>query len=276
MASEAWDLAHRSAAAAGVELRPLRTLGDCDAIIRVTVATWGEGQTVPREMIRALADSGNVPHGAFAGQEMIGFVLGWTGVDEHDGLHVHSHMLAALPDRRHGGVGYALKLAQRADALDRGIALARWTFDPLVARNAYFNLHKLGVVADRFERNFYGEMTDALNRDDRSDRLVVRWALDREPGPRSVGRSRGDSVVLRREDERPRIVGEPSGAVAVVEVPPELLELRERDPALATSWREAVAEALEACLGRGMVAVAFDRERSAYVFAAPSAPAETA
>jgi predicted GNAT superfamily acetyltransferase len=270
VASQAWELAHRAAAAAGIELRPLRTLDECDAIIRVTTETWGEGQNVPREMLRALADSGNVPHGAFAGQELIGFVLGWTGIDAREGLHVHSHMLAALPDRRHRGVGFALKLAQRADALERGIALARWTFDPLVARNAYFNLHKLGAVADRFERNFYGEMTDALNRDDRSDRLVVRWALDREPGPHGVGRPAGDDVVLRREDERPRIVGRPTGHLAVVEVPADHLELRERDPTLATSWREAVAEAVEACLGRGMVAHAFDRERSAYVFAPPA------
>jgi predicted GNAT superfamily acetyltransferase len=239
-------------------------------------ATWGEGQNVPREMIRALADSGNVPHGAFAGRELVGFVLGWTGVDEREGPHVHSHMLAAIPGRRHRGVGFALKLAQRADALERGIAVARWTFDPLVARNAYFNLHKLGAVADRFERDFYGEMTDALNRDDRSDRLVVRWALDREPGPRSIGPQAADDVVLRREDERPRIVGRPSGRLAVVEVPPEHRELRERDPALATAWREAVAEAVEACLGRGMVALAFDRERSAYVFVTPSADAGTA
>ena len=67
---------------------------------------------------------------------MIGYVLGWAGVDPDDGLHLHSHMLAALPDRRHRGVGYALKLAQRAQALDQGIDLVRWTFDPLVARNA--------------------------------------------------------------------------------------------------------------------------------------------
>jgi predicted GNAT superfamily acetyltransferase len=54
-------------------------------------------------------------------------------------------------------------------------------------------------------------------------------------------------------------------------MPPEHGELRERDSALATSWREAVAEVVEACLGRGMVALEFDRERSAYVFGPPSA-----
>jgi predicted GNAT superfamily acetyltransferase len=94
-------------------------------------------------MLRALAESGNVPYGAFAERDLIGYVLGWAGVDPAEGLHTHSHMLAAVPDRRHRGVGYALKLAQRAQALDQGIRFVRWTFDPLVARNAYFNLQKL-------------------------------------------------------------------------------------------------------------------------------------
>ena len=70
------------------------------------IATWGEHQLLPREMIRALGDSGNTPWGAFAGEEMIGYVLGWSGVDPEEGLHTHSHMLATLPDRRHRGVGY--------------------------------------------------------------------------------------------------------------------------------------------------------------------------
>ena len=114
---------------------------------------------------------------------MVGFVLGWAGVDG-EGLHVHSHMLAALPERRHRGVGYALKLGQRAQALAQDIHVARWTFDPLVARNAWFNFGKLGAVADAFGRAFYGEMTDEINAGDRSDRLVVRWDLDLDPAPR--------------------------------------------------------------------------------------------
>ncbi len=93
------------------------------------VATWGPFQLPPREVITALAHSGNVPLGAYDDERLVGFVLGWAGVDE-EGLHVHSHMLAALPERRHRGVGYALKLGQRAQALDQGIHVARWTFDP--------------------------------------------------------------------------------------------------------------------------------------------------
>ena len=175
----AWGRAIEAAAKADVGLRPLTSLDDADAILRVMMATWQEA--IPRETIRALAGSGNVPWGAFDGDELIGYVLGWAAVSTVDGLHEHSHMLAALPDRRHVGVGYALKLAQRASCLDRGIHLVRWTFDPLVARNAHLNINKLGATCDLFHRDYYGQMPDAINAGDRSDRLVVRWSLDADP-----------------------------------------------------------------------------------------------
>ncbi len=263
--SEAWELAHRAAATAGVELRPLSSVQDADRIARVAAVTWGEEQPVPREMVRALAESGNVPYGAFADGELVGYVLGWAGVDA-EGLHVHSHMLAAVPDRRHRGVGYALKLAQRAQALDQGIAVVRWTFDPLVARNAYFNLHKLGAVVDRFGRDFYGEMTDALNRGDRSDRFVVRWDVRDEPGRRGPSVPQAPTLVRRGPNERPDRVGGPSGDAAIVEIPAEHAGLRASRPEVARAWRDVVAEAAEACLARGLLGTEFLRDRSAYIF----------
>ena len=268
MRASAWDLASKAAHAAGVELRPLTTSEQFDDAIGVMTATWGPYQLLPREVFTALAHSGNVPWGAYDEDRLAGFVLGWAGVDDV-GLHVHSHMLAALPDRRHRGVGYALKLAQRAQALDQGIPIARWTFDPLVARNAWLNLGKLGAVADRFGRAFYGEMADDLNRGDRTDRLVVRWDLGRSPGRRPIDDAALETI-LRAEGDRdapePRLAGGnvPLGG-AFLEVPRDLAPLRERDPALATRWRDAVAEGLDACFANGLIAVGFDRERSAYV-----------
>src|SRR5205807_1580797 len=127
----------RAAADAGVEVRALAELEDAGRILGVMVATWGEHQLIPTELIRALQGSGNLPYGAFRGEEMIGYVLGFLGPDPVDGVHVHSHMLAVVPDRRHRGVGRALKLAQRAAALDAGVHVVRWTFDPMQARNAH-------------------------------------------------------------------------------------------------------------------------------------------
>jgi predicted GNAT superfamily acetyltransferase len=236
-----WEQAHAAAAAAGVSLRPLRSIEDADRILAVMIATWGEHQLLPREMIRALAESGNDPYGAFDGDEMVGYVLGWAGVDD-TGPHVHSHMLAALPSRRHRGLGTALKLAQRAQSLDHGFTVVRWTFDPMIARNAYLNMVKLGAVADRFHRNFYGEMSDTLNRGERSDRLVVRWDLEREPGPRDV----------------------PADA-AIVVVPAEYAEMRDADRDRALAERDRVAAELERLFAEGAVAAGFDRERSAYL-----------
>jgi predicted GNAT superfamily acetyltransferase len=242
-----WAIAHAAAAAADVSLRPLTTVEHADGILDVMIATWGNHQLLPREMIVALAESGNMPTGAFDHDEvLIGYVLGWAGVDE-GGLHVHSHMLAALPERRHRGVGFALKLAQRAQALDQGIHVVRWTFDPMVARNAWVNLGKLGAVADRFRRDFYGRMTDTLNEGERSDRLMVRWDLDPTPGlPRSF------------PDDAPTVT-----------VPRDYAELRDRDPEAARTARDETAAAFETYLAQGRIVAGFDRERSAYLMATP-------
>ena len=215
------------------------------------VATWGEHQLVPREMIRALADSGNIPYGAFRRDELVGYVLGWMGLDG-DGPHVHSHMLAVLPGSRSGGVGYALKLAQRAQALEAGYRVVRWTFDPLQARNAHFNLNKLGVQCDRFHRDFYGD--DERCAEPRRPERPARGAV----GPASSGRQLHEPTraargcAPRRRAARDAHAGawrrsQPStrrGSVRVG-IPADYAGLKERDPALALGWRDAVGEVLE-------------------------------
>jgi len=269
--TDPWTLAHERARVAGVTLGQLTTVEDADLVNQVIAATWG-GQHMDREVVRALAISGNVSWGAFDDDgSLIGFVLGWAGVDE-DGLHVHSHMLAAVPDRRHRGVGHALKLAQRAQALDQGIEVVRWTFDPVVARNAWLNLGKLGAVVDRFARNFYGEMADAINVGERSDRLTVAWHLPREPGAHVIAEPPA-GLLVRSDDAlpRPEVSGERPSRVAAIELPSEYHDLRTADPVLGTMWRDAIADAIEACLDAKMLGAAFDRERSSYIFAVPDA-----
>jgi predicted GNAT superfamily acetyltransferase len=240
--TDPWALANAAADAANVKLRALAEPEDGDVVNHVIERTWG-GQHLDREVIRALGFSGNTVWGAEADGDVIGFALGWAGVDE-EGLHVHSHMVAAVPDRRHAGVGYALKLAQRAAALDQGIEVMRWTFDPMVARNAWFNMGKLGTLADRFYPAFYGEMTDALNAGERSDRLVTRWILAREPGPWP----------------------EPAGAQRIP-VPAEYADLRAHDPTAADAARDEVRAAIETSLHAGGIVVGFDRATSSYLVA---------
>ncbi len=250
MERSAWDLAHTAAAAAGVSLRPADSPVAGSEILDVIRATWGPNDLLPREMVIALGESGNVPYAAWDDAGIVGFVLGWAGVDPHDGLHAHSHMLAALPDRRHRGVGYALKLAQRAHCLDQDIHLVRWTFDPMLARNAWLNLGKLGATADRFRRNFYGDMSDDLNAGDRSDRLVVRWDLDREPRPSPM----------------------PEGAPRTT-IPRDYPAVRAADPERARVERDRVAADIEARFADGLVVVGFDGATATYAFAYPEGSA---
>ena len=172
-------------------------------------------------------------------------------------------MLAAIPTRRHRGVGYALKLAQRAQALDQGIHVARWTFDPLVARNAWFNMGKLGTVADEFRRGFYGEMADEINRGDRTDRLFVRWDLD--PARRRASRRAARRLAAEgASDARTGPARRGRAGGALVEVPSDHPELRRG----TRRWRPAggtPAPTALIVLRGGLIVGAFDRDRSAYV-----------
>jgi predicted GNAT superfamily acetyltransferase len=188
-------------------------------------------------------------------------------------------MLAVLPTRREGGVGYALKLAQRAAALDAGAHVVRWTFDPMQSRNAHFNVNKLGTTADRFHRHYYGDMTDVLNRGERTDRLEARWDLDRAP-LRRPGVPGVERVVLRNTGGRPERVGHPlpvADGGFRVETVRDYPALREADRATASLWRDAVADAIEACVAMGMVVAAFDSDPAgtpAYLLAPPDAIVE--
>ena len=276
-----WQAARKAADEAGVAVAPLRELSEADQVLQVMEATWGERQVIPRELLRALQASGNVLYGAFDGPRLVGFVLGFygprtgypgpgppAGEDESASFHLHSHMLAVLPGWRSRGVGYALKLAQRAAALDAGVTEVRWTFDPLLARNARFNLRRLGALADRFHREFYGEMEDALNRGDRSDRLEASWMLHGRPGGQAAPPAEAEAILEREgppDAPRPGPVRSPSASSCLVWIPADYPELRGRAPGLAADWREASARAFEACLEAGMVAVDF-LDGSAYLF----------
>lgn len=251
-------------------LRPLEDLEDADRARHVIESVWGE-QVLPRELIRAFQHAGTTLVGAEEGNRFVGFVFGFTGFEPD--LHVHSHMLAVLPPWRSRGVGFALKLAQRAICLDHGIEEVRWTYDPLVARNGRFNLVKLGAEAVRFLPAFYGEMSDRLNRGDRSDRFEVRWHLRADRVERAL---RGEAAGPAPGEPLLRIEGTPdrpepvemaiaASAGVTVAVPEDHLALRRGDPELGRRWRDATARCFQRCFDRGLVAVWMSRTQG-YVF----------
>lgn len=150
-------------------------------MVELEFLVWGfrERDVVPSQMYVVAAKIGGQTLAAFVGGKMAGFVLAYPGI--RDGrVYLHSHMAAVLPEFRDLGVGRRLKLAQREDALARGISLIEWTFDPLQTRNAYFNICRLGVIARRYLVDVYGSTSSPLHAGLPTDRLVAEWHLNSE------------------------------------------------------------------------------------------------
>jgi predicted GNAT superfamily acetyltransferase len=162
-----------------VTIRPCHTIEEFEEMVDLEFRVWefGERDVVPSQMYVVAAKVGGQVFGAFVDNKMAGFALAYPGIREGK-PYLHSHMAAVLPAFRDLGIGRMLKLAQREDALARGIPLIEWTFDPLQSRNAYFNLCRLGVVARRYLVDVYGHTSSPLHAGLPTDRLVAEWYVD--------------------------------------------------------------------------------------------------
>lgn len=171
---------------------------ELEAIVQLQVETWGYDQSdiIPRKAFLVMQKVGGQVIGAFDtdlsgappqghAASMVGFALSLPGLkdgrdfpDGHPRPYLHSHMLAVKDGYRNRGVGAQLKLAQRQDALIRGVRHMEWTFDPLEIKNAFLNIHKLGAIARTYREDFYGVSSSRLQGGLPTDRLVAEWELD--------------------------------------------------------------------------------------------------
>jgi predicted GNAT superfamily acetyltransferase len=255
----AHDAAARAAAAARVEVRVLDDAG-FDEVDRLFGSIWGETKPMSSELMRALAHAGNYVAGAYDGDRIAGGCVAFFGTP--DSRSMHSHIAGVAAPARGRNVGYALKLHQHAWALRRKVRTITWTFDPLVRRNAYFNIAKLGALPTAYLPNFYGAMTDGINAGQDSDRLLTTWTV----APRiTMGRADADPAgctVLLDEDDAGRPVRRASAgpeSPTLVRVPRDIEELRRCDPRLARSWRSAVRDLLGELLAEGARVSGFSR-----------------
>ncbi len=260
-----------AARSAGVEVRPLSDLAELEAVTALYASIWRSETNPPvtTELLRAMSKAGSYVSGAFAGGELVGACIGFFAAPAEGALH--SHIAGVSPTARLRNVAFAMKLHQRAWALGRGVSMVEWTYDPLVRRNAYFNLAKLAADPAEYLPNFYGGMGDEINGDDDSDRILIHWRL-RDPVvvQACAGRARrvdagdlraaGAVVALGCSDGAPqggRVAGD--AAMHLVAVPADIEALRRSDPALARGWRLAVRETLTGLLGGGGRVTGFDQ-----------------
>jgi chorismate synthase len=163
-----------------IVIRDIETLEEMREIEDLQREIWGVSDldVLPALALRPQKEVGAILMGAFAEGRMVGFVFGFPGILNGETI-IHSDMLGVIAAYRSHGIGYLLKCAQRQAALALGVKRITWTFDPLQSRNAYLNFSKLGVVADRYLVNYYGETSSFLHRFG-TDRLWVSWLLDSE------------------------------------------------------------------------------------------------
>ena len=202
------DAVFAAAARAGVTLRELTEMEEIHAVVQLLVDVWGRSDNPPvtAELLRAFGKTGNYVAGAYVGDRLVGTCIGFHS--DPSARVLHSHIAGVAPGMAGRSVGFALKLHQRAWALQRGVEVIEWTFDPLVARNAYFNLVKLAAVPAEYLTNFYGPMARPDQR--RETTPIVSsfggsWPRPTSsppaPGPRDRDRCRTEGSRARR---RPR------------------------------------------------------------------------
>ena len=224
-----------------VAIREIEGQAEMRAVEELQKEVWGipDLDVVPLTHLVATKEAGGVLIGAFDGATLVGFVYGFPSFERGQLAH-HSHMLAVKPAYRNFDLGRRLKFAQRDHVMAQGIELISWTFDPLQSLNAHFNFNKLGVIADRYLPDFYGEDAASFLHQTGTDRLWVSWLVSRE--------------------RRDPVAGEDQIAI---EIPSDINALMQHSPETALQWRAETRRAFTEALEAGYIVTSFVREEKA-------------
>ncbi len=224
----------------GIVVRKCAGIEEFQRCVALQKKIWGEEdiEVEPATMFVVAAETGGQVLGAFDGERLVGYTLAVVGFREGV-VFLHSHMTGVLGEYRDKGVGRALKLFQREDALAKGIRLIVWTFDPLQTRNAHFNLNRLGAIARKYLPNLYGLTTSPLHLGLPTDRLFAEWQL-------------GSARVVAAVSD---LAKEPEEAPATIELPGELDRWKHSDNAAVARVQTRIREEFAAWFARGYAAV---------------------
>jgi predicted GNAT superfamily acetyltransferase len=225
-------------------------LSQCVALQREVFAL-PEIEISPVRHLIVTAHAGGFTLGAFAGDELVGFVLSVSAFSGNERFF-YSHMMAVRKTFQSYGIGARLKWAQREEALRRGVDFIKWTFQPVQARNAYLNIEKLGAVVRHYEPNFYG--TDYSTSSDGknsvgldSDRLFAEWNLNAE---KVCCLASGEEFYER------------SDAAETIEIPNDWNALVKENPERAVAEQLRVKTEFQAAFANGLTGRGFRRSQT--------------
>lgn len=224
----------------GIVVRKCAGIEEFQRCVALQKEIWGEEdiEVEPATLFVVASETGGQVLGAFDGERLVGYTLAVVGFTNGT-VFLHSHMTGVHGDYRDRGVGRALKLFQREEALGRGIRLIVWTFDPLETRNAHFNLNRLGAIARKYLPNLYGLTTSPLHLGLPTDRLWTEWQLDS---------ARVVAAVSGLEQE-------PEAGPAMIVLPAELESWKQGDTAEVAKVQARIREEFTAWFARGYAAL---------------------
>ena len=253
------ELADRS----GVTVRELHSPDEMIAASRLLADIWHVEENkshLDPGLLVALAHADNYVAGAYHEGRLVAVCVGFFHPPSDHSMH--SHIAGVAEGFLGSGVGKALKHHQRAWCLRKGADSITWTFDPLVARNAYFNIHRLGTTASVYLPDFYGAMTDGINRGQPSDRMYLVWDLHGEP-PADPGKGTSPVPYALRSIAQQPVLDFANVADATscrVQIPSDIERMRREAPELSARWRLAVRDALTTLMDEGWRVADFARE----------------
>jgi predicted GNAT superfamily acetyltransferase len=264
-----------------ITIRDLSSLRDYADCVALQDETWGAGfsERVPTAILRVSQMIGGVAAGAFDERDrLVGFVFGLTGIRDRELVH-WSDMLAVREELRGHGIGERLKQYQRDKVMALGVRSMLWTFDPLQAGNAHFNINHLGALPVEYVPDMYGNTGSTLHGPLPTDRFVVRWQLDSPLARTALSSHQGALPLANPLDSH----GQPVAAYIMkdaqrvrVQVPADMGAIRAAENEAAMRWRLNVREVMTDLLSRGYRVTAFSRVEGVdmpyYVLASPHAP----
>ncbi|WP_370942484.1 hypothetical protein AB5J62_25630 [Amycolatopsis sp. cg5] len=247
-------VAQQAAVSAGVRVRLVDDVAEIARVAAFFAEVWRTpDEPLPAETLHSLQHAGGSIIAAYAGDRLAGAAVAVFEPPRERAVY----SLLAGTSSSDRGVGFALKQAQRVWALREGARSMSWTFDPLVGRNARFNMAKLGAVGTEYLIDFYGPMNDGLNAGDESDRVTARWELS-AAAPALDHELAGAVFDLTAPDGKPLTAYRDD--LLFCRVPADIVELRGRDPEAALAWRKAVRGVLTGAFDRGCRVIGMSRD----------------
>lgn len=264
--------ASAAAARAGVRMDTISDFEQLRSVSSLLESVWGrsdEGVPINTDVLRSIVHAGGCVTCAYVDQDvLVGAAALMPSVPS---VASYSLIAAARGGGRDMGVGYAIKMTQRSWALRNGFTTMSWTFDPLVSRNARFNLVKLGARAELYEVAFYGYPTDDISGSDEADRLVASWALDSARAivaSAATGGAQASEAVHNPPQGAAFTESGPDGAPMWAHfgedqwcrVPADIVAMRRSDPDQASQWRTVVRAIFTQAFDEGLYATSMSRE----------------